>query len=38
VEKLAYEVWRTMAQLRIVGKGADLVVSVLAGSLQSLKR
>jgi hypothetical protein len=25
-EKLAYEVWRSMAQLRIVGKGAELVV------------
>ena len=25
-EKLAYEVWRTMAQLRTVGKGAPLVV------------
>jgi hypothetical protein len=25
-EKLAYEVWRTMAQLRIIGKGAPLVV------------
>lgn len=26
-EKLAYEVWRTMAQLRTVGKGAPLVVT-----------
>lgn len=26
IEKLAYEIWRTMAQLRTVGKGAPLVV------------